>query len=256
MITVRDLHFGYGSQKVLQDISFDLSKGECLAVLGNNGAGKSTLMKCLNRILHAQGGGVLAEGKGRLNRPRRELARQVAYVAQKGEGSRATVFDTVLLGRKPYIKWSLEEGDYAIAREVLQRMHLEDFALRYIDELSGGELQRVMLARALCQQPELLLLDEPTSSLDPKSQYEVMALVRAIARQNDIAVVIVIHDLNLALRYCDRFLFLKENRIFAYGGYEVMTPEVIGQVYGMPVDIVQHKGVRTVIPLPFEGEAV
>ena len=119
---------------------------------------------------------MLAEGKDLLNLPRRELARQVAYVAQKGEGSRATVFDTVLLGRKPYIKWSLEEGDYAIAREVLQRMHLEDFALRYIDELSGGELQRVMLARALCQQPELLLLDEPTSSLDPKSQYEVMGL--------------------------------------------------------------------------------
>ena len=121
-------------------------------------------------------------------------------------------------------------------------------------ELSGGEAQKVALARALAQEPRLLLLDEPTSSLDPRNQHEVLRLVRHIARSRRICVVVILHDLNLAVRYCDRFLFLQGSRVYACGGPEVMTPETIQAVYGMRVQIIRHGGVPIVVPFPAETE--
>jgi iron complex transport system ATP-binding protein len=171
-------------------------------------------------------------------------------VAQRNAADRFTVFDSVLLGRKPYIKFEPSQEDLDITKSVIKRMGMESFALRYVDELSGGELQKVMLARALAQQPRILLLDEPTSNLDMRNQYEVLAAVREISRKERISVIIVIHDLNLALRYSDRFLLIKDSKVFAYGGREVMTPENISSVYGMPVAVETVRGMPTVIPMP------
>lgn len=251
MIHVKELVFSYNRDRaILRDINFYAPKGQCTAILGNNGAGKSTLIKCLNRILEPQQGIVYVNGKNTLQLKRNDVAKCLAYVVQHNVGGRFTVFDTILLGRKPYIKFEPTQMDIRIVESVIARMKLEDFALRYIDELSGGELQKVMLARALAQQPQVLLLDEPTSNLDLNNQYEVLRIIQDIARTEQISVILVIHDLNLALRYCDKFMLLKNNRIFCYGGIEVMTPKNISEIYEIPVTVQEVNGVKVVIPFP------
>ena len=250
MLKVDALEFGYHStRKILDTIKFDVSNGECVAVLGNNGAGKSTMLKCLNKIIAPQHGKVLINDADVLKMKRLEIAKNTAYVAQKSEGSRITAYDAILLGRKPYIKLSPTHEDYQIVDRIISSLNLQDMTLRLIDELSGGELQKVMIARALAQQPKVLLLDEPTSCLDLKNQLEVLKLVQTITKENNIAVVIVIHDLNLAIRYCDRFLFLKDNSIYCYGGIDVMTSENIEAVYQVPVIVESYHEQRVVIPL-------
>lgn len=251
MIEVNDLSFSYTpSRRILGQIGFEAKKGECIAVLGNNGAGKSTLIKCLNRILNPQGGSVYVDGGDVRRMKRPDIAKRMAYVAQKNEGDRLTVFDSVLLGRKPYIKLDATDKDLDIVSSIIERMGLSEFQLRSVDELSGGELQKVMLARALAQQPRVLMLDEPTSSLDLKNQYETLSTVRDIAKADGICVIIVIHDLNLALRYCDRFMFVKDSLVYAYGGREVMNEENIEEVYGMKVALTEIGGVSVVVPMP------
>lgn len=247
MIDIQHISFSYGRKRILSDVSFQAQAGECVAILGNNGAGKSTFITCLNRIRRPEGGEVLIDGRPVRRMSRRELARSVAYVAQHNEMSQVTVFDCVLLGRRPYMRWGASRQDGELCRAMLNRVGMEEFQLRNLDELSGGELQKVMLARALVQEPDLLLLDEPTSSLDPKNQYEMMALVREVARERKITVLVVIHDLNLALRFCDRFFFLKDGRGYCYGDSQVVTGDVIRQVYGIRGETVQINGTKAVI---------
>ena len=250
MLKIDALEFGYRSnRKILDHIEFDVANGECVAILGNNGAGKSTMLKCLNKIISPQKGRVVVNEVDILKLTRLDIAKNTAYVAQKSEGSQITAYDAILLGRKPYIKLAPKKEDYEIVENIIASMDLEKFSLRYIDELSGGELQKVMIARALAQEPKVLLLDEPTSCLDLKNQLEVLKLIQNITKEKAIAVVIVIHDLNLALRYCDRFLFLKDNEIFCYGGMDVMTSENIGAVYQVPVTVESYQNQKVVIPL-------
>lgn len=247
MIEIQDLSFSYGGTPILEDVSLRVEPGQCVGILGNNGAGKSTLITCIDRIRTPRSGRVLIGGQDTRRLSRNALARKVAYVAQKNELTDATVFDCVLLGRTPYIKWSVSREDLQLCEETIELLGLSHLKLRSVDRLSGGELQKVMLARALVQQPELLLLDEPTSNLDPRNQYEMMSLVRRIAREQRIAVLIVIHDLNLALRCCDRFFFLKDRTGYSYGGIETVTPETIRAVYGIGARVAQIAGNPVVI---------
>ena len=247
MIEIKNISFAYGKQVILDNVGFTAQSGECVGILGNNGAGKSTLVTCINRIRIPKSGEVIIDGKPVAHMSRNEMARTIAYVAQKNEMNHATVFDCVLLGRKPYIKWGVSQEDIDLCEAVIERVGLKDFQVRCLDELSGGELQKVMLARALVQQPKVLLLDEPTSNLDPRNQYEMMALVHQIAREQGITVLIVIHDLNLALRYCDRFYFLKDRRGYSYGGIETVTEETIESVYGIKAEIVDVHGKKVVL---------
>lgn len=249
MIQVKSISFSYDSNRsnILDDVSFDIEKGHCLAILGNNGAGKSTLLKCLNRIQNPKRGSVIADGEDLLKIPRREMAKRIAYVPQHSSRSNTMVFDAVLLGRKPYIRWDATDEDRKIVSDLLVQLDLQKYSDRSMDQLSGGELQKVVLARALAQQPQYLLLDEPTSSLDPKNQHEMLHLVKDISRENNIGVVMVIHDLSHAARYCDRFLFLRDSKVYAYGGPEVLTPENIRAVYGMEVDILEYKGNKVIV---------
>ena len=250
MIQVDALTFSYHqNRQILDRVGFRAEPGHCVAVLGNNGAGKSTMIKCIDRILKPDGGVVTVGGKNVGQLDRQELARDMAYVSQKNDCCRFTVYDAVLLGRKPYITLSPADRDHEIVSDVIDQMGLKAYEMRYLDELSGGELQKVMLARALAQQPKVLMLDEPTSSLDLKNQYEVMALVQRIAKSSSLCVIIVIHDLNLALRYCDRFLFIKDSHVFSYGGAETVNCETIRQVYGLDVAIEKVAGFPTVVPL-------
>lgn len=250
MLEVKNLSFAYSKngRRILDGVSFHLEQGQFMAVLGNNGAGKSTLIKCIDRINPVTGGSVLIDGERVGAMQRRQLAQSVAYVPQNTQPAHTMVFDAVLLGRKPYIKWGVTAENERIVAETLEMLNLKHLESRYLDELSGGELQKTMLARALVQQPKYLLLDEPTSSLDPNNQHEMLHVIRDIAQEKNIGVAIVIHDLNLAMRHCDRFLFIKDAKVFSFGGVETVTPETIETVYDLRVDIIEHKGIRVIVP--------
>jgi ABC-type cobalamin/Fe3+-siderophores transport systems, ATPase components len=254
MIKINNISFAYSrtSRNVLENVSFDIENNRCIAILGNNGAGKSTLIKCIDRICPAQQGAVLVDGENVYKMENNQIAQNIAYVAQTNRPLNMTVFDAILLGRKPYIKWDSTSEDRQIVSDIIQRMKLDEFVLRNVSELSGGEAQKVMLARALAQEPKLLLLDEPTSNLDPRNQHEVLHIVKEIAQEHNTCVAIIIHDLNLAIRYCDRFLFLKDSCIYSYGGLETVTPENIEEVYRIHVHIIEYMGIPVIVPFPEE----
>ncbi|MDR0512083.1 MAG: ABC transporter ATP-binding protein, partial [Treponema sp.] len=192
-------------------------------------------------------GEVYIDNQDVLKMRRMEAARRISYVAQKNEINQMTVFDSVLLGRRPFIKWAITQDDIDICENVIHQLGMSQFKLRYMDELSGGELQKIMLARALVQQPRLLLLDEPTSNLDPKNQHEMLELVQGLAKGRNISVFIVIHDLSLALRYCNKFLMLKDGKVFQYGDESIITEDTISVVYGIKSYVTEINGRKIVL---------
>ncbi len=159
----------------------------------------------------------------------------------------ATVFDTVLLGRKPHIQWSPQQKDLEITAAVIEKLDLSEISLKSINKLSGGQRQRVFIARALAQEPEILLLDEPTANLDLKHQLEVLKVLKELSHQG-ITVVIAIHDLNLALQYSDKFVLLKEGEIFATGGKEIISNKNIEKLYDIKVKIIKDDGHFIIVP--------
>jgi iron complex transport system ATP-binding protein len=249
ILDVEKIQFNYPARPVLEDINFFIHPGEFVAVLGTNGTGKTTLLKCINRILKPDAGTVYLDKEPITQLSSNVVAQHMGYVEQQRSGSRTTVFNAVLLGRKPYIKWDVTKNDMEIASNAMARLGLSDYALRYLDELSGGELQKVVIARALAQEPDVLLMDEPTSSLDLKNQLEVLEIIREITKGQDISVLVTMHDINLALRFADRFILLKDKQVFAAGGQEVITEENIEAIYSVPVTISAYNGYRFVVPL-------
>ena len=217
------------------------------AILGNNGAGKTTLLNLLGNLLRPTSGTVMVGNEHLEKLNRREIAQHIAYVSQQQRIPHLSVYDEVLLGRRPHVSGSITENDRAVVAAAIERLELEDFVERYCDELSGGERQKVYIARALAQETEVLLLDEPTSALDPKNQMEVMQAVRDITTQASLATVLVIHDINLSLRFCDRFLLVRNGRVIAQGGPEAVTAETLSEAYDMPIRLVEIDGVRMVI---------
>lgn len=248
ILSVDELRFLYRNRVVLNEIAFSINEGEVVAILGPNGVGKTTLLKCLNRILTPRGGAVLLDGNDLLRLDMIEIARKVGYVPQRVETGRLTAFDAVLLGRKPYIGWDISEKDLRIVDAVFRRLSMDNLRLSFLDEMSGGELQKIAIARALVQEPKVLLLDEPTSNLDLKNQVSILSIITRIVREHHIAAVMTMHDLNQALRFADRFIFLKGGKIFSHGGHDVVNPEVIEEVYGLPVVIGSLAGIRCVVP--------
>jgi iron complex transport system ATP-binding protein len=247
---VEGLSFSYRrtAKPVLQELSFEAVPGEITAILGNNGAGKSTLLKCLCRILKPLRGTVSVDGENILTMSHNDAAKKIAYVPQEAPVPCLSVYDAVMLGRTPYIKWDVSKEDRRIVEEVIRWMKLEKNTVRFLNEISGGERQKVTLARSLVQNPRILLLDEPTSNLDLKNQHEVLSLVRTICAERGIAVIIAIHDINLALKYCAQFILMRTNRIFSCGGADSITAENIEAVYDIPVRIYTVKKERLIVP--------
>jgi len=249
ILKVNDLEFQYNSHKTLKNVSFSIQRGETTVILGPNGVGKTTLLKCLNSILTPQNGDILVKDKNIRAMDINQIAKEISYVAQKNETARITAFDAILLGRHPHIRYKTRPDDLKKVDAVIKRLDLSHLCLKYLDQMSGGELQKVSIARALVQQTDLLLLDEPTSSLDLKNQTDILGLIKHIVKGHNIAAVMTMHDLNTALRFSDQYLFLKDKTIYGAGKINEISAKMIEDVYGVSVEIVYHKGFPLVIPI-------
>ncbi|WP_048149708.1 ABC transporter ATP-binding protein [Methanolacinia paynteri] len=249
ILSINGIEFSYRSRDVLRDVSFDVQPNEIMTILGPNGVGKTTLLKCINKIHHPKAGSILIEEEDIMKMDLLNVAKRVGYVPQHCEKGRLTAYDAILLGRRPHITWNTSDNDLKIVDAAIKRLHMEDLAMRYIDEMSGGELQKVSVARALVQEPKLMLLDEPTSSLDLKNQQEILRIIKAVVRGHSVSAVMTMHDINTALRFSDKFVLLKDGQIFAAGGPDIITPESIREVYGVDVHVETFKNSPIVIPV-------
>jgi iron complex transport system ATP-binding protein len=238
-LTINKLSFNYDAVQILKDIKLELGLGELLSIVGPNGSGKSTLLKCINRILKTKQNTILIDGEDASKLNLKELSMLMGYVPQSSTSTFPfTVFDVVMMGRKPYIHWNVGERDSEIVAEMLDFLGINHLAMRHYNELSGGEQQKVIIARALAQQPQLLLLDEPTSSLDIKHQLEILCMLKSLAQSKERSVIVSMHDLNLASRFSDRMLMLKQGCIYAVGTpEEVLTEKNIEAVYGINASV-------------------
>ena len=247
-LKVKNVEFGYNSTLVLEGVSMDLDSSEIIGIVGPNGAGKSTLIRCIDRILTPRGGTILLDENDISNMTRMEIAKRMGYVPQTTTRVfPATVFDTILMGRRPHLGWKSSEEDVDKVLEILELLGIMEFAMRDFNEISGGQQQKVLIARALAQEADILLLDEPTSNLDIRHQLEVMEIMTNIVHKKKISAVMAIHDLNLAARYTTRILMLNGGRIFAAGNPEsVLTEENIRRAYGVEA-LVKSDGKRPYI---------
>ncbi|MEP0804367.1 MAG: ABC transporter ATP-binding protein [Chloroflexota bacterium] len=253
MLKIQSLSVSYGSRRILYDVSLDVASGEVLALIGPNGAGKSTLIRAVSGVIPCTGH-VRTNGDDFSSLSPIQRARYIATVPQAVALPPAfTVWETVMLGRTPYLGFLGQPSpkDEESARWALERVSALPFAERRVGELSGGEQQRVLLARALCQSTPILLLDEPTAHLDLQYQVSLMELVSDLAHKDNLAVLIALHDLNLAAHYADRIALMVAGRIKAVGKpKEVLKPELIAEAYCLPVQVVPHPFLDVPLVLP------
>jgi ABC-type cobalamin/Fe3+-siderophores transport system ATPase subunit len=243
MLKIENLFVDYGTRRVLHEVSLSVQSGEILALIGPNGAGKSTLIRAVSGVIPSSGQ-VRTNGDTFSALTPIQRARYLAVVPQAISLPPAfTVWETVLMGRTPHLGFlgQTSRADEALARRALERVHADELSERRVGELSGGERQRILLARALCQSTPILLLDEPTAHLDLQYQVSLLKLVSQLVREDNLAVLIALHDLNLAARYANRVALMVAGKITALGTpREVLTPELISHAYCLPVDVVEH----------------
>lgn len=247
-IAAHDISAGYNGETVLKGLSIGLAAGEFVGVIGPNGSGKTTLLRVMSRALRPLSGQVTLGDRDIYSIPAREFARRVAVVPQDTMVAfDFSVMEITLMGRSPWLGRFAVEGsrDIGIATDALLRVGVGHLADRRINALSGGERQRVMVARALAQEPEVMLLDEPTSHLDISFQFEIMDLIRSLNREKGLTVLAVLHDLNLAAQYCDRMVMIADRCVAASGPpEEVITADNIRRVYGAEVWVRTHPATR------------
>ena len=247
MLEIKNLNFSYQKDKpVLSDISFSVQSGEILGIVGPNGTGKTTLLKSINKLLSPQSGQTLLNGQDIMQLSIKETAKMIAYVPQYTSSFfPMKVIDCVMMGRLPYSQSKYTQKDKEIVFSILQKTDLEEFAFRSIKQMSGGERQRVFIARAMAQQPKTILLDEPTSSLDLKNQLFILHTISQLAKQENYSIIMTIHDLNLASMFCDKVLMLKNSRIFAYGDtQDIFTKENIDTMYSVKTAVTTEDGYK------------
>jgi iron complex transport system ATP-binding protein len=238
VLEIEGLNFSYGGRKTLNNINLSAGKGDFIGILGPNGSGKTTLIKIINRILKPSTGSIRINGKDIKSMDHNELATNVAVVSQVFSiNFEFTVEDIVLMGRTPYIEKGETAEDIEISRDCMKKTNTYYLKDRFVTRLSGGELQRVVIARALAQQPSILLLDEPTSHLDITNQIDILNLAKNECKKGTL-VVAVIHDLNLAAYYCNKICLIRDGEILLQGTpEEVLTKENIHVAYNLPVEI-------------------
>ena len=246
-LEVKNLSFSVKGRQILHNISLDVAKGEFIGIIGPNGSGKSTLLKNVYRVLQPQNGEIILFGQNLKQVKLAQSVRQMAVVGQFHHVNfNFTVKDMVMMGRIPYQNaiGKISQTDDDIVKSALERVGMYEFKDRRFDVLSGGEQQRVILARALAQQPRFLMLDEPTNHLDIRYQLQLMEITAHLG----IGVLAVLHDLNLAAMYCHRIYVLKDGRLIAQGSpHELLTPQLIKQVYHVKAEIIHSSNGRPVI---------
>ena len=249
MITVNDLYFRYtkSGRAVLDGASLALNQGEIGILLGKNGSGKTTLFKNILGIEKPASGAIRFDGEDLLKMNRRERARRIAYVPQHIHFGDLTVFDSVLMGRVSYFGMKAGREDYEAVEKILADMQLLDFASRSAEALSGGEKQKIAIARAMAQEPKLMIFDEPTGNLDMANEQLIIEEARKLAREKNISILSSLHDLNQALAFGDKFFFLKDGVVKYAGGRETVTPEIIRDTFDVDVKILQIDGQTVVL---------
>ncbi len=254
MIRVDDVRFSYGRKgiEVLKGISFESEDNAVISILGPNGTGKTTFLKCMCGIYRPTSGTVTVDGTDIMSLSGRELAKRVGFVPQSVPVNGMSVFDTVLIGRKPYFEFAPSREDLAKVGAVIDGMGMSHLALKRTEEISGGEFQKTQIARALVQEPDVLVLDEPANNLDIANQHLTMRIIMDAVRTRRMCTIMTMHDINLALHYSDRFLFMKDGVVQAYGGPEIVTEDLIRRVYGFDATITEYRGLPLVLPAESE----
>jgi ABC-type cobalamin/Fe3+-siderophores transport system ATPase subunit len=241
MLAAKSLHLAYGEKRVLTDVSLELVPGQLLGLIGPNGSGKTSLIRCLSGILKPEIGSVSLGGRDITALTEQERARSIAVVPQSAQlPPTFTVFESVALGRTPHLSWlgRLGSHDLEVIDRAMQASEIADLSDRRTNELSGGEQQRVLLARALAQDCPILLLDEPTAHLDLHHQVNLLTLVRRMAHEQNLAVLVAMHDLNLASLYADHLVLLVDGQIRAAGSpKQVLTTEILQNAYQVPLQV-------------------
>jgi iron complex transport system ATP-binding protein len=254
-ITVHNVTFSYNGIKALSGVSFDVRDGEFLGIIGPNGSGKTTLLRCIAGILLPEQGEIYINKRNIKDMKRREVAKVIAVVPQLTPVDFAfTVREMVLMGRTPHLRRFSSESkeDLDAVDRAMRETGISALADRTFDELSGGERQKVVIAQALAQGSKILLMDEPTQHLDISAQYQILELVKRLNMSGRITVISVLHDLNLASRYSDSLILMKNGKIYAKGSVEsVLTPENISACFGVHAVVYKHHtpGIH-IIPLP------
>ncbi len=252
-IEMQNVWLGYSRREVLREVSFQVLPGEILGLIGPNGSGKSTIIRALSRIISIYQGRIFVDGKDISRIPRQELARKLGVVPQMPLlPSTFTAFEAVLMGRNPHLGLFQLEGvkELDIAWKAMEKTKIQHLAKRRVGELSGGEIQCVVVARVLAQKTKAILLDEPTANLDIGRQIEILDLFKNLCMENNLTILVALHDLNLASQYCDRLLLLYNGRIHAQGTpSEVITTQNIKEVYGADDCVYAHpiNGLPTVL---------
>lgn len=241
MLRTKDLYYNYKEKPVLEDINFELMLGEILGIIGPNGCGKTTLLGNLNKNLSPKGGCVMIRDTDLENLKKKEIAKEIAVIPQTNEIKFSfTVREIVSMGRMPFQEAFQGESydDIAIIDDAIEKAGISDMAERYINTMSGGERQKVIIARALAQTPKILLMDEPTLHLDISAQFDILDLISDLSKREGLTVVIVSHDLSMAARYCDRIMMIHNHRIHAMGNTEdVLTPDNMRTVFGVDAEL-------------------
>ena len=254
MLSVENLTFRYKmrGRPVLDGVNLELKQGEIGILLGRNGSGKTTLFKNILGIHSPVGGSIRFEGEDLLRMPRRERARRIAYVPQDIRFGALTVFDSILMGRVSYFGLKASPADYEAVEKIMADMGLEAFAHRNVEELSGGERQKIAIARAMAQEPKLMVFDEPTGNLDIANEQCIITEAKKLAREKNISILSSLHDLNRALDFGDKFFFLKNGVMKYAGGPEIVNEAVIKDVFDIDVKIVEIDGRKVILGGTFE----
>lgn len=252
-VRVAGLTYRYYKKNVLKDISFTINQGDMYCVLGKNASGKTTLIKCINKLLSLSSGNIFINNKNINNMSRKEIAKLIAFIPQEHKLSfDYNVYDFVAMGRYPHLNFLSKPSrkDYEIAFSNMKDIGIENLAFRNYNELSGGEKQLVLTARALSQEPKMFILDEPTSHLDFKNQHKILKLIKNLATKKNLSVLFTMHDPNLALKFCDKFLILKDGKVLADGLAEnILNEENLSNIYDMKINIRDlDKNIKIILP--------
>ncbi len=244
MLELKSISIKKGAKTIADSLSFEAKSGEFLAIAGPNGCGKTTLLHAVSKLIKPIGGAVLINGKDTREMGLKELSLNMGFLPQKTRTPQLKVFDLVLLGRKPIFGFVPQKSDFDKVEQILCELSLEGLADRECDSLSGGEFQKALLAKALAQEPKVMLLDEPTNHLDAKNRVEILSLFERVAKEQGISVVAVLHDINDALRFADKITLLKNGNLIYDGTKQELSESHLQELYEINVKVYVNDDIR------------